>query len=300
MEERAQIHGITWRNISQPDNKELASFVREGNLLSIDAEFIANNYQRPEVTVRDDYVLILLHIPVFDKKLRVTSGAPLYFIVRENAIHTLAYGPIVTLQKIMKEFNAQADQELDFMADNALNLTLHIIGLLNTSSFRKITRLAKHIEIAEDAVFHGNERKMVEEVAILSRDVLDFRRIVRPQITLFTHLPPDTFPPNIQTQWMRIGGQLNQIWEVLQALHDSAKELRDTNDSLLQHKENELLRLLTYYSIITIPIWIFVSPFDPMAEDATFADQTIFYGTLGLLVTILLFVFIRARIRRVL
>lgn len=300
MEERIEIHGITWSNISQPDNKELAAFVRNSNLLSVDAEFIANNHQRPEVTVRDNYVLILLHIPVFDKKLRVTSGAPIYFVVRENAIYTLQYDPIVTVHKIMKEFEKKPDKEVDFMADNALNLALHIIGLLNTSSFRKITRLAKHIEIAEDAVFHGNERKMVEEVAILSRDVLDFRRIIRPQITLFAQLPPDEFPPNIQTQWLRIGGQLNQIWEVLQALHDSSKELRDTNDSLLQHKENELLRLLSYYSIITIPIWIFVSPFDPTAEGATTQDQIIFWGTLSLVTAILLFVFIRARMRRVL
>ncbi|MEX0650242.1 MAG: CorA family divalent cation transporter [Candidatus Andersenbacteria bacterium] len=296
MEQRVEIKGIQWQNLEKPDNGELAAFIRATELLPIDAEFIMHDHQRPEVAIRSDYILTLVHIPVFDKKLRVTSGAPLYFVVKENTIYTLQYQHIVTLQKIIQEFEKNADIHRELFSDSALSLALYLISLLNSSSFRKVTRLAKHIEIAEDAVFHGNERKMVEEVGILTRDVLDFRRIIRPQITLFSLASLDDFPDDIRAQWARISGQLNQMWELLQALHDSTKELRNTNDSMLQYKENELLRLLSFYSIIAIPILMLANPYSSGDPEA----RSVFWGALGILLLLLGLIFLRAKRRRVL
>lgn len=291
-----EVGGVTWHNLERPDNNELAAFIRDTNLSTLDAEFIMHDHQRPEVTVRADYILMLIHVPVFDKKLRVTSAAPLYFVVKENKIFTLQYDHIVTIQKILQEFESNSDKHMELFGDNALSLTLYIISLLNNSSFRKIARLIKHIEIAEDAVFHGNERKMVEEIAVLARDVLDFRRIIRPQITIFSNLSSNDFPEDIQAQWQRLSGQLEQMWDALEALHDSTKELRDTNDSLLQYKENALLRLLSVYSIIAIPVLVLTNPY----SSSNFFTRGLFWGGLVLLIMLLALIFLRAKRRRVL
>jgi Mg2+ and Co2+ transporter CorA len=102
---------------------------------------------------------------------------------------------------------------------------------------------------------------------------------------------------NTITLWRRVGSQMRQMWELLDSLHDSAKELRNTNDSLLQHKENELLRLLSLYSIIAIPIWAFIGPFSPLGSELS---ATVYWIGLGLLAAFLLIVFARARRRKVL
>jgi len=299
MRESISARDIVWNNIESPSNEELAEFVREAHLSPLDAEFIVRDHQRSEIAVRQDYILILLHVPVFDKQLRVTSGVPLYFLITTSAVYTLQYEPLIALKKIYAEFADNKDQQDEYFGDSSLNLALHIIGQLNASSFRKIGRLAKHLEIAEDAVFQGNERKMVEEVAILSRDVLDFRKIIRPQLNLFSAMPDQPFSDDVKSQWRRLAGQISQMWEVLESLHESSKELRSTNDSLLQHKENELLRMLTIYSIIAIPVWIFVSAFDPRSSEANLYDHLVFWGVLIVLSFLLVYIFIRGKRRRV-
>ncbi len=291
--------GVTWTNIEEPSNDELAAIVREVGLSPVDAEFIVRGDLRPEITVRENYILILMYVPVFHKKLRVTSGTALHFLVTSAQLHTLQYEPIVSLQKIIKDFSENPEKQEEYFNDDALSLALYILSQIHNSSFRKIGRLAKHIEIVEDAVFQGNERKMVEEVAILSRDVLDFQKIIRPQVPLFAAMPDQPFDEHIKTQWKRISGQISQMWELLQSLHDSSKELRSTNDSLLQHKENELLRMLSLYSIITIPIWIFVSPYIPRGADTGVGDVIIFWGVLLFLILFLLAIFVRAKRRKV-
>lgn len=300
MEETLTANGITWKNVESPSNEELAAFVREVALEPVDAEFVVRDQQRPEIAIRENYILMLVHVPVFDKKIRVTSGVAVYFLITEKSLYTIQYEPVISLQKIIKDFSEHPEKQEEYIRENGLYVALHVISELNISSFRKIRRLAKHIEIAEDAVFHGNERKMVEEVALLTRDVLDFRKILRPQVTLFASMPDKPFTTEIKAQWLRISGQINQLWEVLQSLYESTKELRDTNDSLLQYKENELLRVLTFYSIIAIPMWIFVSPFNPRSDVAAPVDHIVFWSVLGLLLLFLVFMFTRFKRRRVL
>jgi magnesium transporter len=292
---------ISWVDLQEPSNEELAAFVREVDLSPTDAEFIVRDHQRPEITVRPHYILLLVHVPVYDKKIRVTSGAALYCLITAQKIYSLHYQPVVALQKIIKDFSDHPAKQEEYFGDSALSLALYIVSMLNEASFRKIGRLTKHIQIAEDAIFHGNERKMVEEIAVLTRDVLDFRTIIRPQVTLFqsapSGLPTDD---DIPTQWQRVASQYTQLWEILGSLLESTKELRDTNDSLLQYKENELLRMLTIYSIIAIPVWIFVSPYNPRGAQATAIDIIVFWGVLGLLIVFLLFIFLRSKRKRVL
>ena len=290
------IMNLEWINTSMPSNDELAQFARDTGLLATDSEFLLHGMRRPEIAFRDTYTMIFLQVPAFDKRTRVTSGSGIVFIMTKNRLHTLHYQPIATLEKIRQEFEENPEKHELAGSNGSVNLALHIISSLHESSFRKLQRLAKHIDIAEDAVFFGNERKMVEEVAVLGRDVLDFRRIIRPHLHVFETLPLDA-DENTIALWRRVGSQMHQMWELLDSLHDSAKELRNTNDSLLQHKENELLRLLSFYSIIAIPIWAFIGPFSPL--DSVLSAR-VYWAGLGLLAFFLLIIFIRARRRKVL
>ena len=180
-------------------------------------------------------------------------------------------------------------------------MAFHIISELYSTAFKKLTRLAKHIDIAEDAVFHGNERKMVEEISLLMRDVMDFRKIVRLQTNLFATIPSH---PLISTEqvpvWARVHGQTKKLWDVIEGLYESTKHLGETNRDLLQHKENSLLRLLTVYSIFSIPALILISPYNRPSPYENWIDMTIYLGIFGAFVVALLVILIRAKRKRIL
>lgn len=281
---------ITWQVCSEPDAQELADFVRETQILPVDAEFIAQERQRPEVAERADYILILIQVPVFSKIERVTRGVNVYMVVRETAVWTLVFEPLPALESLLGELESDREQQEEYFGSSSLALTAYILRRLTAGAFTKLERLAKHIEIAEDAVFHGNERKMVEEVALLTRDVTDFRRVLRPQRKLFdaplTHALADD---NVRYQWWRLHQYLAKLWDILEGLDESVKQLGKTNYALLQHKENQLLRLLTFYSTVGIPALLLVGPlFTPSASRlAMIVFGVVFAGLIGLLGIIL-------------
>ena len=299
MQQELQAKGISWVDIYAPQAQELAAFVRDTNLDRLDAEFIVQNHYRPEITMREHYILLLLQVPTFDKKLRVTTGVPLYFLILGQKLYTLHFETAPLLDKIIKDFIDTPAKQEEYFSDSALSLALHIINNLNNGAFDKLERLLKHIEIVADAVFHGNERKMVEEIAVLNRDVMDFRSIMRPQRNLFSH--PSThamFDVESKSQWHRVGGQMHRLWDILESLSEKVHEIGETNEALLQHKENQLLRVLTIYSIIAIPIFILVAPLNMPEFEVGSLTFNLFVGLVALFTLILVGIFIQQSNKR--
>lgn len=294
--------GLTWINVQSPGPEELVEFMRATELAPTDAGFVAERHHRPEITVREGYLLFLIQVPVFDRQARVTYGVPVFFVVKQQQLFTLHYEPLVILDKIRQSFESSLDKQEEYFGDEALSLCLHIITLLNEAAFHKLERLAKHIDIAEDAVFQGNERKMVEEISVLTRDVMDFRKVIRPHTRLFATVPHHALiTPAVIITWRRAQGKLLKMWETLESMFESVRELSNTNFMLIQHKQNELLRLLTIYSIVVIPMLVLVEPFfDPRAIDSTVVDHVVFWTVIGLLVMTLLFILLKASRKRLL
>ncbi len=292
----------SWTNVQSPEPKELAEFIRDANLLTADAEFITQTNHRPSISARPDYLLLLIQVPVFDRKLRLTSGVALFLIITTNHIYSLHYQPLVLLDKIRMEFTADQTKLNEYFTNDSLGSCLDLITLLYDSAFRKLDRLAKHIEIAEDAVFQGNERKMVEEISLLGRDVMDFRKVIRPQKTLFAVAPDHKLVSSeAAIKWNRVHCQLLKMWEILESMSESVRELSHTDFVLIQHKQNELLRILTIYSIIVIPILSLVGPiFNPGSPGSDATDTIVSWIVLGLLLLILAVILLHSRRKRLL
>lgn len=302
MKHQLSSKGLTWVNVQSPGPEELAEFMRETELTPADAEFVAKRHHRPEITVRRNYLLFLIQVPVFDRQARITHGVPVFFVVKQQQLFTLHYEPVVILDKIRQSFESSPAKQEEYFGNETLSLGLHIMTLLNEAAFRKLERLAKHIDIAEDAVFQGNERKMVEEISVLTRDVMDFRKVIRPHTSLFATVPQHALiTPAVVITWRRAQGKLLRMWETLESMFESVRELSNTNYTLIQHKQNELLRLLTIYSIVVIPMLVLVDPFfNPRAVDSTMVDNVVFWVVIGLLVVTLLSILLKASRKRLL
>ena len=291
---------ITWTNVTEPSPEELVEVVRQADLSPYDAEFVAQPRQRPEVVAREKYLIILVHVPTFDRNSRVTTGAPMYLIVTKQEVVSIQHQQAVVISKAWQEYDESEEKREEYFGESGLSLALHLLQVSYRSSFQKLERLSKHVAIAEDAVFQGNERQMVEEVSVLMRDVMDFRKIILPQLNVFA-TPPDhdlvTAP--LRDQWRRLHNQAQTLWDILEGLVESTIELRNTNDSLIAHKESELLRLLTYYSTITIPVFILLSPINPLDPNTSTLNVSIFWIVLAALLITLLAIFYRFRGRKV-
>lgn len=294
-------NNVAWTHLKHPTAEELAALVRAAGLTPVDAEFVAQNYHRPDITVHPTYLLVLVHVPTFNKQTRVTTSGSLFLIVKDSHVWSVVYEPIAALDQLWDDFTNNSEKQNEYFSAGPAGLALHIVNVMYGSCFHKLERLNKHINIAEDAVFQGNEKSMVVEISILVRDVMDFRKIIRPQQSLFAAPPqhPLLTEPDREL-WLRLHNQVQKLWEVLESLSEATRQLSQTNNTLLQHKQNQLLRVLTYYSILSIPIYIILAPLDPFAAASSRSAVITYWGLLSALILALVIIFIRFRGKRVL
>jgi len=293
--------GIHWTELSQPTSRELASIIRELKLTEADARLCLEKETRPGWYLNNRYLILSMTVPIFFKKMRVTAGGSILFVVMENQLVTIHHEEIPLLKHLYESISKNPDKFLDQQNTQPIDLFIKLIELLNQGTYRKIERVAKYINIVEAAVFQGNERKMVEEISFLTRDVMDIRKIVRPHRNLFTSLPSHTlFRAELYDNWLSLKHGMSDIDGALDMLYESIQQLSQTNTTLLQHKVNELLRLLALYSSIAIPALILISPFNPRSPTATLTDVVVYWGILSILILLLLFIFFRFRGKRVL
>ncbi len=300
MKQSVSIQPIVWEHHSSPSNEDIVQIIRDTHITQLDAELIVHSDQGPQFVVREEYRCILIQVPVRDARTKSFENHTIRFVVVKNKLITLTTQGIPALNTILADCT-QHPELYDHPGITSLSFAFTIIDRINMSTLKKVHHLLKRVEIAEDAVFHGNERKMVEEIAVLSRDVLDFHRVSLPQRGLFQTLHRQyNFTHQEQEALSRIHHQSEQMWNTLQVLHSSMQELRNTNDSLLQHQENELLRMIFSYSIITVPLLAVINIFNPHRVGATYVDAIIFWGIIAFLTILLFAIFARAKKKRVL
>lgn len=283
------IAGIAWQRLVEPTGSELAAVARDVPLEAADRALLGESLMRATLVSRPAYELLRVEVPVFDRKLRASSGVALDCIVLPDQLITLQARLIPVLEKLVDGLKRNPDQDLEVTLAGPADLLKYLLRQIHHGTLRKLDRLHKYIDIAEDAVFQGNERKMVEEISLLMRDVSDLRKIIRPQRRLFQG-----------TSWQELTQDLGKVWDGLETLQESVTQLANTNSTLLQHKENELLRLLAMYSALVVPLWILITPFVPTRPEASVLDITVYWGVLAFLGLALIFIFARFRGKRIL
>lgn len=289
MRTELSIAGITWHRLVEPTGSELAAVARDVPLEAADVALLSESLTRAVLSGRSGYELLRIEIPVFDRKVRASFGVAFDCIVLPDQLITLQTRPIPVLEKVVDDLERAMKQDLGVTVTSPAELLKYLLRHIHHGTMRKLDRLYKYIDIAEDAVFQGNERKMVEEISLLVRDVGDLRKIIRPQRHLFQG-----------TTWQELDLDLKKVWDGLETLQESLTQLANTNTTLLQHKENELLRLLAMYSALVVPLWILITPFVPTRPDASGLDFAVYWGVLVLLGMVLIFIFARFRGKRIL
>ncbi|EKE15969.1 MAG: hypothetical protein ACD_11C00061G0003, partial [uncultured bacterium] len=109
-------------------------------------------------------------------------------------------------------------------------------------------------------VFNGKEKEMVFEISVVKRDILNFRRTLKPQRSVLESLlqkdglfiPEDTKP-----YFSDLIGTNIRLWNSLESNKETIESLEETNNSLLSNKLNITMKVLTIFSAVMLPMTVY-------------------------------------------
>ncbi len=259
-------HGdITWVNLLSPTPEEVRSVMDEFSLDPLIADELMVPSVRSRVDARDEYFYLVLYFPAF-KDLHEIAGTPteLDIIVGKHWIITTQYGTVDLLHRFVNRFDVDALLERDAMREHAGLVFVQMLSEFYTSLHDELANVGVRIDSAEEHIFGGNEKEMVEELSKISRHLLNYSQaldghdamlqsVVTPGVALFGY----EYARHLRS----IVGEYERLANVVRSNRAILNELRQTNDSLLTTKQNELMKMFTILVFVTFPLTLFTNIF---------------------------------------
>ena len=251
-------HGpISWLDVEMPTLAEMEYLRRTFDFHTLALDDCLSRVQLPKMDDYDDYLFLVLHFPLFNPEARLTVPSQVSIFVSGDYLVTVHRGDLRPLMKLFADCEASEPVRKTVMGHSSGYLLYRILDGLVDYCFPSLNKIIETVDGLEVRIFDMAATELARELLVTKRDILAYRRIVRPQIEVlellekkeypFLKVDPDVYFGDLADHMRRISVELEDLKEVIQGLHD-------THVSLTTDRTNEVIRTLTVIATIMLPL----------------------------------------------
>src|SRR5438132_366211 len=116
----------------------------------------------------------------------------------------------------------------------------------------------------EDDMFSGLGEEIVRDISNVKQEIINFRKIIRPERSVLRDLERTKqryMSDELEIYFDDIVDASERIWDMLENYKEVVEALEDTNESVISHRVNDILRVLTAISVVVLPLTLIASIF---------------------------------------
>ena len=254
---------LRWVNIERPRQIDRAWLEEHFDFHPLDYEDVFSRNQRPKVDEYDDYLFVVLHFPAYDKQIGRLNAAELDVFVGPDYVVTLPNQPIPPLEYLFERCRTSEDLRAQLFCKGPGYLLYKIVDDCVDASFPMLRKMGNKLERLEEDIFEGRSAEIVRDLSNVKQEIINFRKIVRPQRVALRDLERTRryVSEDLEVYFDDIIDASERIWDMLENFKEVVEALEDTNESVLAHRLNDVLRILTAFSVIMLPLTLIASVF---------------------------------------
>ncbi|MDQ3930831.1 MAG: magnesium/cobalt transporter CorA [Chloroflexota bacterium] len=248
---------LTWVDIVRPTEAEIEWLRRRYNFHPLHLDDTLSKIQRPKIDDTDEYTFIVMHFPVYSRLVRVTAPSEVDIFLGPNYVITVHGGNLKPLSRFFEQCQADAALREKVMGRSVGYLLYQIVDKLVDYCFPILNKIDQNIERVDEDIFEDRVRHTVLEISIIRRDIIAFRRIIKPLLPVITSLERKNRPilnEDMEEYFGDIVDHLNKIWDTLEDYKEVIEGLSDTITSLTNNRINDIIKVLTIISVILLPL----------------------------------------------
>jgi magnesium transporter len=261
--EQVEEAGLRWVNVERPRQSDRAWLEEHFDFHPLDYEDVFSRNQRPKIDEYDGYLFIVLHFPRYDRTVGRLNAAELDVFVGPDFVVTIPNEPLQPVEYLFERCRNDGDHRRQLMTKGSGYLLYRIIDDCVDAGFPMLGKMGHKLERIEDAIFEQERSKeAVRDISNAKQEIINFRKIVRPQRAVIADLERQKrryLPDELDVYFDDINDASERIWQMLEGYKETVEALEDTNESVLSHEVNDILRVLTVISVILLPLTLIAS-----------------------------------------
>jgi len=256
--------GLRWIHIDDPRLAHREWLEEHYEFHPLDWEDVYSRNQRPKLDVYDDYLFIVLHFPIFEKSSGRLLTAEMDMFVGPDYLITFTETPIAPLQAMFERMESREELREQTFSKGSGYLLYKIVDTNTDAAFPMLRKMGNKLDRLEDKILEGRSSEIVKDISNAKQEIINFRRIVRPQRAVLRDLERTKqryLADEMEIYFDDISDAAERIWDTLENYKEVVEALESTNESVLSHRLNDSFRILTAVSVVLLPLTLIASIF---------------------------------------
>jgi magnesium transporter len=285
--------GLTWIHLDPPIDPETVNALRARfGWHPLDVEDVLSKRQRPKVDdyVDDGYLFGVLHFPAYDKSVQRLNAGELDFFIGPDYLVTISNVELLPVTRLFTRL--QEDERLrdQLFSKGSGRLLYEVLDDLFDYCFPILDKIAYKLDSIEDDIEDRRSEEIVTDISKVKQEIISYRKIIKPQrpaLRLLERHIERFLPEELELYFDDLVDASERIWDLLDNYKEVVEALESTNESVISHRQNDVLRVLTIFSVVLLPLTLISGIFGMNVAFPGEATHTAFWIIVGLMVAVI-------------
>jgi magnesium transporter len=284
--------GLTWVHLDSPDGEEAGALAERFGWHPLDLEDVLSKRQRPKIDdyAEEGYLFVVLHFPFYDKAVQRLNAAELDVFLGSNYLVTLPNVELLPVTRLFRRCEDDGALRESLFGKGSGYLLYHVLDDLFDYCFPILDKIGHKLDTIEDEMFEGRSEEVVRDLSNVKQEIISYRKIIKPERSTLRVLERYTqrfLPQDLELYFDDIVDAAERIWDLLDNYKEVVEALESTNESVIYHRQNDVLRLLTLISVTVLPLTLITGIFGMNVDFPGEGTRETFWAIIGGLVAAL-------------
>jgi magnesium transporter len=285
--------GLTWIHLDAPDVDAASMLADRFGWHPLDVEDVLSKRQRPKVDDYADegYLFAVLHFPAYDPAVQRLNAVELDAFVGPDYLVTL---PTLNLKPVSRLF-ARCEEDVGFreqlFSKGSGRLLYEVLDDLFDYCFPILDKIGHKLDSLEDDVFEGRSDEVVRDISNVKQEIISYRKIIKPErstLRLLERHVERFLPEELDLYFDDIVDAAERIWDLLDNYKEVVEALEATNEAVISHHQNDILRILTVFSVVLLPLTLITGFFGMNVHFPGYGTMWAFWTIFGVMAAALI------------
>ncbi len=257
-------NGLTWVHLDRPTGDEAALLAERFGFHELDVEDVLSKRQRPKIDEYPDYLFVVLHFPFYDKAVQRLNAAELDVFIGPEFLITLPNVELHPVTYLFRRCEEDPALRAELFSKGSGYLLYHVLDDLFDYCFPILDKISHKLERIEDEMYEGRSEEVVRDISNAKQEIIAYRKIIKPEratLRMLERYMQRFLPENLELYFDDLVDASERIWDLLDNFKEVVEGLESTNESVISHKQNDVLRVLTVIATIMLPLTLITGIF---------------------------------------
>ena len=249
---------LKWVDIFKPTDEDL-KFLEGMNFHPLIVHEVKTPTYHPLIESYQTYLFWILHFPSWDPKKEQIRGVEIDFLVTKEALITIRYDDFGDFDEFWNDADTNKEKYLDKTTGHLLH---RLVKKLFNNMFPELDRIKEAIDQLENEIFEEFDENIIEKIASTKRQVLNFLGAVKPQKIVWDAAPHHVlnfWGERLKPYFSDLIADYNRTLYAVETYKEIIDSLHLTSSSLLDNKRNYVIKVLTIFTAIILPLSLLAS-----------------------------------------